>query len=161
MNVKRNLVALAALSTLTVVVVAIGDVVAADASTKGACSVKQAKREVAKAKARLREAKFVYRATKEATEQHGQAVGRWVKLARKVGWPKDCIPTLMLVIKHESGGDPTALNDYSGAGGLTQLLPPPKGWSDPETNLRIAYEHKYLPALKACGDGWLPWDASL
>lgn len=46
------------------------------------------------------------------------------------------------------------------AGGLMQNKPAPRHWADPFFNLWYAYHHKYLPALRAWGNGWLPWAAS-
>lgn len=88
----------------------------ADAAT-GACSVTQAKRDVAAAKralgraeARLREARRVLAQTERATALYGAPVGRWVRLARRSGWRWDELPTLMRVVYGESRGRHRATN---------------------------------------------------
>lgn len=95
----------------------------------GACSVSQAqddlvaaRRALERAERRLAEARFVLAATTRYTTAYGASVGRWVRLARRVSWPKAQFPTLMFVIYRESGGDPYAQNP-SGAAGLLQLMP--------------------------------------
>jgi len=86
--------------------------------------VKLAERELARAKAALREARDVERATRTYSGQYGVVVGRWVWLARDVGWPRDTLGTLMFVIDRESGGFPGIMNSQgSGAAGLLQEMP--------------------------------------
>lgn len=91
------------------------------ASEPGACSVKQARRDVARAQHKLDEARRVLAATRHYSAAYGTSVGRWVRLSRRVGWTWGQFPTLMLVIDRESGGDPHAQNPSS-ASGLLQLM---------------------------------------
>ena len=82
----------------------------------------------------------------------------WRPLVRRF-WPASLVERALRVIRAESGGRPTARNG-SGASGLFQLLPGPAGWWIPKVNVIYAYVGKYLPALRACGDGFRPWAAS-
>ena len=82
----------------------------------------------------------------------------WRPLVRRF-WPRALVERALRVIRDESGGLPWKRNP-SGASGLFQLLPGPAGWQIPKVNVRYAYLQKYLPALRACGDGWEPWAAS-
>ena len=65
-----------------------------------------AKREAA----REREARRVRKATARYSELYGSSVGRWVRLARKVGWSWAEMPTLMRIVYGESRGYPGATN---------------------------------------------------
>jgi len=125
------------------------------------CGVREAKRELQRAhkallvaQRREAEARYVLGATRRFTGAYGVDVGRWVQLARDVGWPREQLATLMMVIRRESGGSPKAQNPTSSASGLLQFLSP--WWAgkwdpfDPRQNLR----HGYL-AWKA--SGWAPW----
>lgn len=94
-----------------------------------ACSVTQAKRDVSAAKKavrranhRLAEAKLVLSATRHYSEAYGTSVGRWSRLARRVGWGWGCFPQLMYIINRESHGNPNAKNPASTASGLMQFL---------------------------------------
>jgi hypothetical protein len=88
--------------------------------------VRAAERDVARAKAALRESRTVANATRTYSAQYGSVVGRWVWLASDVGWPNSQWPTLFYVIHRESGGYPGIMNSQgSGAAGLLQLMP---GW---------------------------------
>src|SRR5665647_2502320 len=122
----------------------------AQAAEPGACSVTKAHRAVhaahrayVRAASRYREAQRVLRATRSASDRYGANTGRWVRLARCVGWPWGQMPTLMFVIDRESGGDPAAKNPASTASGLLQFLS--DWWSDrwdpfqPRANLRRGY----------------------
>lgn len=74
------------------------------------------------------------------------------QLALDVGWPEDQMPTVMYVMRRESGCNPSAHNP-SGATGLMQLLGwscPPNGCRDAESNLRRARELWE-------SSGWCPW----
>jgi hypothetical protein len=144
---------------LTGVVFAAGPVPAMAAD--GACSVRQAhaathsaERALARAKARLREARHVESSTRTYGLRYGNGVGRWTRLARRTGWQWAQLPTLMFVISRESGGDPCAKNPSSTASGLLQLLA--FHWS--------GKFNPFIPSLNLkCGlrlykeSGWLPW----
>jgi hypothetical protein len=99
----------------------------------------------------------------------GSGWERWRPLVKWI-WPAHCVDTVVQIMRYESSGRPRVL--YGNvklpksagkgkrdprAGGLMQLKPAPDGWADPESNLRYAYERKYLPALRMWGNGWLPW----
>ena len=99
-------------------------------AAQGACPVWQAerdvqaaKRAVARAEARLREARRVLAATERATALYGARTGRWVRLSRRTGWPWPELPTLTRVIDAESNGRPAAVNSATGCAGLLQLHP--------------------------------------
>ena len=128
----------------------------------GSCSVTQAKRDVAAAKravaraeARLREARHVLSSTRQYVSEYGSGVGRWTRLARRVGWPWPQFPTLMYVINRESGGNPAVYN-YQGSGcaGLLQLAPVHyQGRFDPtRPRANLSYGLKLWR-----GSGWQPW----
>jgi len=96
---------------------AAGAPAAAQATEPGACNVRQAhravhaaKRTVARAQARLREARYVERATRQSSALYGSSVGRWVRLARGEGFPRSSIGDVALLMFTESRGDPTAQN---------------------------------------------------
>ena len=116
--------------------------------------VRDAKRAVNRAERRLAEAKRVLAATKTYSGTYGSSVGRWTRLSRRTGWAWTCLPTLMLIIDRESGGDPNADNPVSSASGLLQLMS--IHWAgkfdpyDPQRNL--AYGLKLWR-----GSGWAPW----
>jgi soluble lytic murein transglycosylase-like protein len=120
---------------------------------------KSALREFNAAKARLSEARYVEDKTESITSIYGGSVGRWVWLARHVGWDKDDIDKLMYVINRESRGDGGVTNSSSGAAGLLQFMPQwyTGQWSlpafdpyNPEENLRMG-----LRLYKM--QGWTPW----
>lgn len=103
------------------------------------------------------------------THPKGSGWERWRPLVRWI-WPARCVNTVVRIIRYESGGNPRILNGgyvlpkWAGdgkpvnrAGGLTQCLPAPRHWADPFFNLMYAFKHKYLPALRQYGNGWLPW----
>lgn len=130
-------------------------------AASGACSVKQARRDVAKAKVRLRRAmaqlrgaKHILSETRRATRAYGAATGRWVRLGRRVGWPWREMQTLARIIAAESGGDPNACNASSGCAGLLQLAPCHyRGRFDPYVpRANLAYGLKLWR-----GSGWQPW----
>lgn len=109
----------------------------------------------------LREARHVESATRQYTHVYGSNVGRWVWLARDVGWPWVHIPKLMYVINRESGGHPTAKNPTSTATGLLQML---KAWWDGTWfgwvfNPNSARNALYYgwKAFHDKGLGWGPW----
>jgi hypothetical protein len=117
--------------------------------------VEQARIALRKAERRLAEAKRILTATRGYTASFGSSVGRWVRLSRRVGWSWATMPTLMMVVDRESGGDPGVFN-YQGSGcaGLLQLAPchyegrfSP---TDPKANL--SYGLKLYR-----GSGWSPW----
>ena len=80
------------------------------AAAKG--HVADAKAAVARAELRLAEARRVAAATALYSSRYGESVGRWVRAARRVGWSWSDIPTLMLVVRTESNGDPSAFSGY-------------------------------------------------
>lgn len=146
---------IAALAAILILLAAPGPAWASEAR-----SVAQARERVtvthrARLAAERREARarYVYRATVAHTASYGPRVGRWVWLARSVGWPKAQLPTLMYVIARESGGDVWATNPATCCAGLTQIHP---CWGlgaaayDPRVNLAFA--------LKLWrGGGWAHW----
>lgn len=114
---------------------------AAGAATgTGACGVDQARhrvrdaeRAVARAQARLREARHVESATRDYSGLYGAGVARWVLASRRAGYAWWEMPILMRVIDRESEGDPSVPNaGGSGALGLLQVMPEwadgSKGW---------------------------------
>jgi len=116
-----------------------------------------AKRDLRRAELRLQRAREVRQLTAHFSATFGPDVGRWVWLAREVGWPRECLPTLMAVIARESGGDPRAANPTSSAAGLLQFLSLwwAGRWNPFEP--RAALRHGYL-AWRAAG--WQPWALS-
>ena len=139
---------------------------AAPASAYEGVSVKHAhrhvvvaQRDLARAKAALRDARDVERATRLYSSRYGDVVGRWVWLADDVGWPDPERPTLFFVMDRESGGFEAIPNAAgSGALGLLQEMPDFYLWygvpwydrADARQNLRvglIAWRH----------DRWGPW----
>lgn len=116
--------------------------------------VRQARRAHARAERRLAEAKRVLAATRTYSAAYGANVGRWTRLARRVGWQWGCFPTLMLVIDRESGGDPHAANPTSSARGLVQLMGIHwEGRFDPfDPRANLSYGLKLYR-----GSGWSPW----
>jgi soluble lytic murein transglycosylase-like protein len=112
-----------------------------------------AKRSVARAEARLVEAKKVLEATKGYSTAYGSSVGRWVRLSRRVNWPWNQFGTLMFVLNRESNGDPTASNGDVYLG-LMQI------WrahvSDPYRLYEPGYNLKTGLNLYK-GSGWSPW----
>src|SRR5665647_200647 len=140
---------------------AAGAPAAAQATEPGACSVTKAHRAVhaahrvyVRAASRYREAKRVLSATRAAASLYGSGVARWVRLARGTGWPWSQIPTLMLVIDRESGGNPNAKNPTSTASGLLQLMSIHwAGKFNPfAPRLNLSYGCKLWR-----GSGWQPW----
>jgi len=80
------------------------------AAAKG--HVADAKAAVARAERRLAEARRVAAATALYSSRYGESVGRWVRAARRVGWQWSDLPTLMLVVRTESNGDPRAWSGF-------------------------------------------------
>jgi hypothetical protein len=119
----------------------------------------------------LREARHVegatrYYSTHDYSDFAGRTVapvpvGRWVWLARDVGWQWSQIDMLMHIIARESSGSPTVTNTQgSGATGLLQLMP---GWyagdyynfpdfNPKDARLNLYYGHKGYEE-----SGWAPW----
>ena len=134
----------------------------------GACTVSQAhaavhaaQRAVARAKVQLRKAHDIEDATRAVSIQYGGGVGRWVRLARQVGWPWAQIPRLGRCISGESGGNPSNSNGI--CRGLMQIhqchasafrsvtgLPYFNGVYQPQANLRFGL-HLWRE------EGWAPW----
>lgn len=123
-------------------------------------STVQVHKQVTKLTRELSEASHVERATRLYSKQYGSSVGRWVWLARDVGWSWNDIPQLMYVIDRESGGSPTAKNPTSTASGLLQFLAfhfdgtGDYGWVFNPYNARqnLTYGYKLHRML-----GWAPW----
>lgn len=65
-----------------------------------------AKREAARARKERR----ICKATALYSARYGSSVGRWTRLARRVGWTWAEMPTLMRIIHGESRGYPGATN---------------------------------------------------
>jgi hypothetical protein len=100
----------------------------------------------------------------------GSGAARWWPAARYVGWPAGTRSTLVRIMTRESRGNPRILcggyilprsagdgKPNRRAGGLMQCKPAPRHWADPIYNLWYALHRKYLPALRAWGNGWQPW----
>ena len=75
------------------------------------------------------------------------------------------------IAQRESGMDPTAVNRYSGATGLFQLMPLHKTWIKSDlgydfSEMKDPYKNAEAAKLlsdknyKAYGDGWAPWRLS-
>ena len=160
MRVRKVAVVLIGVAMLILLLVAAGKAEAGETR-----SVRQLTHRVERLSEELREAKHVLRETRyyshhDYSDFAGRyvepgPVGRWVWLAREVGWPWSTIDNLMHIIARESSGCATVPNSQgSGATGLLQLMP--MHWEgkfnpkDPRKNL--SYGHKlYLEA------GWSPW----
>jgi hypothetical protein len=129
---------------------------AAPALASDACSVKQAKRDVARAQHRLTEAKRVLAATRHYSADYGPKVGQWTRLSRRVGWGWGQLSTLMFVIDRESGGSAHAANPASSARGLTQQMSiwwNGKWHYDPfNPRLNLYYAHRIWHM-----EGFAPW----
>lgn len=136
--------------TCLAVVVCIGWAMALPASGNVACSARQAKRDVVKARLHYIETKRVYRATVTYSELYSPGVGRWVRLARKAGYTWSEMPTLMRVIDRESEGNAGVPNiEGSGALGLLQVMPE---WSN---GSKVDYWKQWnLPAKWDRTDPW-------
>jgi len=78
----------------------------------------------------------------------GEMVARWYPQLAPYPWP---IAEMEKIMCRESGGNPLAVNRFSGACGLFQLLSCPPGGLDGFTNIRLAYLDKYRPS------GLAPW----
>ena len=123
------------------------------ARVEGATSIRQAHRTTRHAYKTYREALRVEQGTRLYTGRYGANVGRWTRLARRVGWPWGCLPNLMYIIDRESGGSPTARNPSS-ASGLLQLMSIHwAGKFDPfNPRKNLAYGLKLYRS-----SGWQPW----
>jgi hypothetical protein len=125
----------------------------------GACTysaakghVADAKRSLARAERRLAEARRVAAATALYSAFYGESVGRWVRAARRVGWRWADIPTLMLVIRTESGGDPNAFSGYYA--GLMQFGP---DWWAGKWNPYHGPTNLHHGKHAHDANGWAPW----
>ena len=125
----------------------------------GSCSVTEAKRHVAdakrslaRAKQRLVEATRISEATALYSARYGSNVGRWVRAARRVGWHWADMPTLMLVIRTESGGDCHAYSGYYA--GLLQFGP---DWWEGKWNPYHGPTNLYHGRTAHDANGWAPW----
>jgi len=130
----------------------------AQASPAGACSIAQAKadvvaakKRVARAEARLTEAKRILAATRSYTSCYGASVGRWTRLGRRSGYTWGEFPTLMRVIDRESRGNPAVPNSGgSGALGLMQVMPEwadgSKDWYWDQWSLSAKWDRTNAPA---------------
>ena len=137
--------------------------------------VRTAQRDVARAQARLREARTVLDATRHYSAYDYSSfagryvdpvlVGRWVWLANDVGWPQSQWTTLFCVIARESSGNAGQMNTTgSGAAGLLQLMP---GWyagtyygSMPDFNPRNPRLNLKYGLWGWRVDGWRPWSVN-
>lgn len=151
---------LAAFLVVALVVLIIAAIAAGESQATEARSVRDmrerlqvAHRAHLRAERREESVRYVYRATVAHSASYGPRVGRWVWLARSVGWPKAQIPMLMVVIYRESRGDVYATNPTTSCAGLLQIHP---CWGlgsaayDPRRNLAFG--------LKLWrGSGWAPW----
>lgn len=92
----------------------------------------------------------------QSTASYGGGVERWRGLALEVGWSEAELPTLLRIIRAESGGNPRACNASSRCAGLLQLHPCwwDGRWSfdpfDPRLNLAYGLKVKRL-------SGWSAW----
>ena len=82
-----------------------------------------------------------------ASRSRSSGCSGWADLVGRYPWP---VGTACAVLACESGGNPNARNRTSSAMGLMQVL---GGSTDPETNLRQAFE-------MWSRRGWQPWAAS-
>src|SRR5665647_3235423 len=112
MHHGHKLATIAASLLLCGCLLAAGTPAAAQATVPGACNVRQAhqrvhdaERAVARAQARLSEARYVERATRQSSALYGSNVGRWVRLARSEGFPRSTIGDVSLLMFTESRGD--------------------------------------------------------
>lgn len=73
-------------------------------------------------------------------QDQGEIVQYARQLAREYGWTGEQFQALYELGQRESGWDPTAVNEESGATGIPQLLPAahevPKNWDDPRVQVR-------------------------
>jgi len=133
----------------------------------GACTVKQAARDLRaaeraleRAKAKASAARYVLSATRKYSSAYGSDVGRWTRLALDVGWSRGELGTLMPIVWRESRGDPDAKNPVSTASGLLQFLAMhwdgtgDYGWRfDPfDARANLSYGHRLYLVM-----GWSPW----
>jgi hypothetical protein len=125
----------------------------------GSCSIRAAKRDVAhaqrvvhRAQRHLAETRKVAQATALYSTFYGESVGRWVRAARRVGWRWSDIPTLMLVIRTESGGDPNAFSGYYA--GLMQFGP---DWWAGKWNPYHGPTNLHHGKHAHDANGWAPW----
>ena len=143
---KRIMLAcvLAVAILLTLLVVIAGPGVAGASDT---CSVRQARRTMARERAQYREALHVYRATRYYSDLYRPDVGRWVRLARRCGWTWADMPWLMRQMEQESNGQPCPNGSRDG---FLQILP---YWWDFHASPNAAdyWAAKGLP---------FPWDAT-
>lgn len=122
------------------------------------CSAAQAKKQLQarvaerqRAERREAEARYVLYQTRKYSSLYGAGVGRWVRLARRVGWPKAQLPTLFKVIYRESRGNPAAVSSCGTYVGLLQFN---AAWgfdrTDPRESLR-----RCLNSVREAG--WVHW----
>ena len=113
-----------------------------------------ARAEAVKRAGPTREERYVARQTKLYSARYGRAVGRWVGLARRVGWTKSQLPTLMKVIYRESRGNPNARSASGYYVGLVQFgrhWVKGRDWrTDPKESLQ-----RCLNSVNAVG--WVHW----
>jgi|SRR5665647_179641 len=160
-HAKRNLTTVLLAGLLLGAATLAGAGTAGAATGTGPCSAKQAHRAAhaahrayVRAASRYREAKRVLSATRTYGRSYGASTARWVRLARKCGWPWGQIPTLMCVVNRESRGNPRAVNPASGAAGLLQEMP--FHWSGKFNPLNPRLNLSYGRKLWR-GAGWAPW----
>ena len=117
-------------------------------------------RRLARERAERRAREAAERAAAEAAQAHavhyGSGAEQWRGLALEVGWSEAELPTLLRIIRAESGGNPRAFNASSRCSGLLQLHPCwwDGRWSfdpfDPRLNLAYGLKVKRL-------SGWSAW----
>jgi hypothetical protein len=113
-------------------------------------------REKAERKAAREAARAAAARAAQSTASYGGGVERWRGLALEVGWSEAELPTLLRIIRAESGGNPRAFNASSRCSGLLQLHPCwwDGRWSfdpfDPRLNLAYGLKVKRL-------SGWSAW----
>lgn len=100
-----------------------------------------------------RASRYVRRTWKLISHPRVTSAASWVPLLRHEGWPASTIPTVLTIIRRESGGSPTAWNRSTDCRGLFQIMAryyPGYRLFDPVVNIQVA-----LRMYKA--RGWQPW----
>jgi hypothetical protein len=101
-----------------------------------------------------RATRYVHRTwTRIAHPRRIVSAATWIPLLRHEGWPASTIPTVLTIIRRESGGSPTSWNRSTDCRGLFQIMAryyPGYRLFDPVVNIQVA-----LRMYKA--RGWQPW----
>lgn len=136
-----------------------GHLVNAEARTRARAESRRwraEQRRIEREKAARKAAREAAARAAQSTASYGSGVERWRGLALEVGWSEAELPTLLRIIRAESGGNPRAFNASSRCSGLLQLHPCwwDGRWSfdpfDPRLNLAYGLKVKRL-------SGWSAW----